>query len=232
MNQKISRGEKKGFFSGKGFYITLALSIIAVGGAAWIGINSSLNNLSDQNDKALPDTTPSQAVEQKEWDIPVKDKTPAPAPSAPAVTPEKPQAEDNTGAQGFILPISGDIISQYSGDKMVKSKTLDEWMMHTGIDIAAKAGTPVKAVSAGKVLEVKNDSLWGACVIVDHGNGIESHYYNLKSAVSVKNGQQVKLGDTIGTVGNTADIERAEDSHLHFAMKKDGNWVDPSTIVK
>ena len=45
-------------------------------------------------------------------------------------------------------------------------------------------------------------------------------------------GQSVKLGDVIGTVGETADIERAEESHLHLGIKQDGEWIDPVSFIE
>lgn len=64
-NNKIAREDKKSFFSGKGFYITLALSIIAVGAAAWIGVNSSLDKLSNDNDDIKLEDPVSQIVEKR-----------------------------------------------------------------------------------------------------------------------------------------------------------------------
>lgn len=232
-NNKIAREDKKSFFSGKGFYITLALSIIAVGAAAWIGVNSSLDKLSNDNDDIKLEDPVSQIVEKKEWDIPTEQEKPVVKPESdlPAKAPSEAKPNDNL-PQGYIMPVNGDILTAYSGDKVVKSKTLDEWVMHTGMDIAAKQSTPVKAVSGGKVIDIKNDAMWGACIIIEHGDGVQSHYYNLKTAISVKKNQIVKLGDVIGAVGSSADIESAEESHLHFAMKKNGNWVDPMTLIK
>lgn len=224
---KVMRGEKNSFFTGKGFYITLAVSIIAIGAAAWIGVSSSINKLDKGNEEILNDPLPSQAVDKKEWDIPAQDELPAVASEpATASVPTKPTV------QGYIMPLSGDVINTFSGDNVVKSKTLDEWVMHTGIDIKAEVGTPVKAVSGGTVATVTNDPLWGATVVIDHPDGTSSHYSNLKTAINVKAGQAVKLGDVIGSVGSTAEIEQKEESHLHFAVKKGENWIDPVSIIK
>lgn len=229
--KKVHIGESKAqrFFSGKGFYIALAISLVAIGGAAWIGVNSAMDKLESPPPDISNDT---QIAEQKEWDIP---QTPVEA-KQEDVKAESSKSEekkkDTSVQQGYIMPLKGDIINPYSGDKVVKSKTLDDWVMHTGIDIGAKVSTPVKAMSGGKVIEVKNDSMWGTTVTIDHGKGITSYYANLKSAVNVKKNQTVKMGDVIGSVGETADIERAEESHLHFGVKKDGNWVDPMSIIK
>lgn len=223
------------FFGGKGFYIALAVSLAAVGGAAWLGVNSAMNKLSQQQppsnqtqNQSTP-TYPNADWEKPNTTAPVetkKDNIPA---ESDAKTDVKPEA---AVAQGYILPIKGDLLNGYSGDKVVKSKTLDDWVMHTGIDISAPVSTPVKSMSSGKVTAIQNDSLWGTTVTIDHGNGILSYYANLKSAVNVTLNQIVKMGDVIGAVGETCDIERAEESHLHFGVKKNNNWTDPFSIAK
>lgn len=230
--KKVHIGETKAqrFFSGKGFYIALALSLAAVGGAAWLGVNSAMDKLESPPPELNNQT---QIEDEAEWSIPQtpaevkKDDVQAPASS---VAEEK---EANTSVvQGYILPLKGSVLNTYSGDKVVKSKTLDEWVMHTGMDISAKVSTPVKAMSGGKIKKVENDSLWGTTVTIQHADGVESYYANLKSAVNVKVNQTVNMGEVIGAVGETCDIERAEESHLHFGVKKDGNWVDPMSIIK
>ena len=75
------------------------------------------------------------------------------------------------------------------------------------------------------------DPLWGNCVIIDHGNGIESHYYNLSKAITVIEGDEVNSGEVIGAIGDTAEIEAAEASHLHFGVKRNGSWIDPISFI-
>ena len=237
--KKMQLGESKAhrFFSGKGFYVALAVSLVAVGGAAWLGVNSAINKL--ENDKPEIENN-SMITDDEDWGIPSDFEANAPQSNIPADTSDnesepvesEPTEKANSGVQqGYILPLKGDVLNEYSGDKMVKSKTLDDWVMHTGLDIAAEVGTPVKAMSAGKITEIKNDDMWGTTITITHDGGIESYYANLKASVTVKEGQSVKLGDVIGNVGETADIERAEESHLHFGVRKDGEWVDPMSLI-
>lgn len=234
----------KRFFNGKGFYVALAVSLAAVGGAAWLGVNSAMNKLNAPTpentvSQAAPKpTVPQQEVTVPKNDVPAQGATPDAKAKAKAEAEAKAKAEadaskNNSAANpGYILPLKGDVLNGYSGDKVVKSKTLDDWVMHTGIDIAAAVSTPVKSMSAGKIVAIENDALWGTTVTVSHQNGIISYYANLKSAVNVKKGQEVKLGDVIGAVGDTCDIERAEGSHLHFGVKKNDNWIDPFSLIQ
>ncbi len=233
--KKTQIGESKAhrFFSGKGFYAALAFSLIAVGGAAWLGVNSALNKLESETPE--PNNVTSQLQQEDEWSLPSDYEAAAPQ-SGVEATPSSQPTQDKQAStaveQGYILPLKGAVLNAYSGDKVVKSKTLDDWVMHTGVDITAEVGTPVKAMSGGKVTEIKNDDMWGTTVTIEHADGIVSYYANLKSAVSVKQGQQVKMGAVIGAVGETAEIEQAEESHLHFGVKKDGEWIDPMSLAK
>lgn len=227
---KLKESRAHRFFSGKGFYVALAISLTAVGGAAWLGVNSALDKIEVPPPELNQNT---QIEEPEEWSMPKQAEIKKDDIKVVESAPPESEAQTNTAVvQGFILPIKGGIINAYSGEKVVKSKTLDEWVMHTGIDIGASIATPVKAMSSGKVTEISNDSLWGTTITVEHPNGITSYYANLKSAVSVKANQTVKMGDVIGTVGESCDIERAEESHLHFGVKKDGAWVDPMSVIK
>jgi len=94
---------------------------------------------------------------------------------------------------------------------------------HTGIDIAAKVGTPVRAV-AGGTAKAGQDPAWGNYVIVRDGD-VEYHYYHL-SRVIVKNLEEVKTGKVIGYVGSTG---ASTGPHLHFAVKR---CLDPFQILK
>lgn len=236
--KNVQSDEKKAhrFFSGKGFYIALALSLVAVGSAAWVGVNSAMDQLQTETPQA---PSASKIADDTEWTLPSdyevnKTESNIPATSSTSSKETSQEAEKPAAPimQGYALPLKGEVLNAYSGDKVVKSKTLDDWVMHTGIDLAAEDATPVKAIASGTVTEVKNDTLWGTTVTISHTDGIISYYANLKSAVLVKEGQSVNLGDVIGNVGQTADIERAEESHLHFGVKKDGEWIDPMSLIK
>ena len=69
--------------------------------------------------------------------------------------------ERETQAEYFMLPLGTKINKDFSNGEMVESKTMGDWRVHNGIDFAAKKGDAVKAVSAGTVLSVENDSMWG-----------------------------------------------------------------------
>ena len=131
----------------------------------------------------------------------------------------------------FIKPVEGEVLREYAKDNLVYSTTLDEWITHNGIDIAAEKTTVVKASSEGTVKSIKNDPRYGLTIVIEHVNGFSSVYSNLLTAEFVEEGEKVEQGQTIGTVGNTATFEIADESHLHFEILKDNESVDPELYL-
>ena len=130
------------------------------------------------------------------------------------------------------MPLSGEISGKHSGGELVKYEALDEWRTHDGIDIAAETGAEIKAAAKGKVSSVKNDPLWGTVVEISHDGNITTIYSGLAPELSVKPGDEIELGDVIGTLGETNLAEADKNSHLHFAMKEKGKFIDPLTKIK
>ena len=132
----------------------------------------------------------------------------------------------------FISPVEGEVIKEFAKDNLIYSETLEEWITHTGIDIKAARTTVVKATADGTVKSIKNDPRYGLTVTIEHNDGYTSVYSSLLSAEFVKEGETVTQGQTIGTVGNSAVFEVAEDNHLHFELLKDGSNINPEIYLK
>jgi len=131
----------------------------------------------------------------------------------------------------LALPAFGKSILEFATDKMVYSKTLEQWRTHSGIDIASDRGTAVKAAADGIVADVKNDPRFGVMVIIDHQNGLKTVYANLAEENIVNPNQLIKQGDVIGSIGDTASLESADPPHLHFEVLKDDKPVDPAQYL-
>lgn len=132
----------------------------------------------------------------------------------------------------FKMPVEGEIMREYAKDNLVYSATLDEWVTHNGIDIAAEKTTVVKASADGTVKSIKNDPRYGLTIVIEHVNGFTTVYSNLLTAEFVEEGETVEQGETIGTVGNTATFEIADEVHLHFEILKDNENLDPELYLK
>lgn len=144
----------------------------------------------------------------------------------------EPKKEEKVPDPTFAKPVEGEVISKFAKDNLVYSNTLQEWVTHNGIDIKADKTTIVKASAEGTVKSIKNDPRYGITVVIEHVNGFSTVYSNLLTAEFIKEDEQVKQGQTIGTVGNTATFEIADESHLHFEILKDNENIDPSNYIK
>ena len=131
----------------------------------------------------------------------------------------------------FMYPVEGEIVKEFAIDNLVFSETLQEWIVHKGIDIKADRTTVVKAAEEGTIQAIKTDPRYGLTVIIEHRDGYKTIYSNLLTAEFVTEGEEVSKGETIGTVGNSAAFEIADEPHLHFEMLKDEEPINPTLYL-
>ena len=134
----------------------------------------------------------------------------------------------------FSLPVSGEIMIDFSDSVPVFSQTMNDYRTHLGVDIGAELGTPVLAVADGTVSNVWVDPFMGTCVSIEHSGNSVSIYKNLDEEIAsgIVIGTAVKSGDVIGAIGETAMNEIAQEPHLHYELKVDGKHVDPKQHFK
>lgn len=135
----------------------------------------------------------------------------------------------NANTMTFGMPVLNvDIIKSFSDKKLQFNETLNQYEAHLATDFACEIGTGVYSVCDGTVLEVGNSYLKGNYVVVSHGNNLKSVYASLDDDVAVEVGQNVKKGDLLGKVGNSAYSEIGQGAHLHFEMLDNDKKIDPS----
>ena len=129
--------------------------------------------------------------------------------------------EERYWTETFLQPCEGPVstafgLYRYTNDNPVPGR-------HTGIDIAAAAGTPVMSSNRGKVVRAEAVIYTGNTVVIEHGGGLKTYYYHMDT-LDVKEGQIVERGVRIGTVGSTGYSTGA---HLHFEVKLGRSSLSP-----
>ena len=129
----------------------------------------------------------------------------------------------------FVKPVAGRVTSQF-GSRM--HPIFKRRIFHSGIDIGAPYGTPIKAANSGRVIFVGWYSGYGKVIIIDHGNigGLPTTtLYAHMSVTIAKQGQSVAKGQTIGKIGTTG---YSTGPHLHFEVRQKGNPVNPLNFIR
>lgn len=135
----------------------------------------------------------------------------------------------------FSSPVEGgSLIREYTTDT-IYSKTLNTWRTREGVDVKVENGTPVVSILDGVVEKIDNDlTEKGQYIVIKHDNGFKSVYTNLDEEVKVVNGQKVRKGEIIASVGNSSGNYSNEDygSHLNFIMYLNNEEVNPAEYIK
>ncbi|MDT3686374.1 MAG: M23 family metallopeptidase [Pseudorhodoplanes sp.] len=124
-------------------------------------------------------------------------------------------------------PVDGEIDFS-SGFGMRADPFLKSPAMHTGLDMRGDTGDPVRATATGTVSHAGPNGGYGKMVEIDHGNGLTTRYAHL-SAIDVKAGQSVRIGQIVGRIGSTG---RSTGPHLHYETRVDGDPVDPQKYLR
>lgn len=152
-------------------------------------------------------------------------------------TPPETSATEPTGNENklptFTLPIDSSLLSPFNNTVPVYSLTMNDYRTHSGVDVSAPLGTAVEAAADGIVKEIYADPMMGNCVTIAHSGDCVTVYQNLSDEVpaGLEPGTAVSKGDVIGSVGESAIIEIAEEPHLHFEIQISGVSVNPEDYL-
>lgn len=226
---------KAGFFAGKGFYLVLAVCIIAVGAAAFTAVStitSMEESLLSSSERPSSLYTPPQSqtasvTEQVQKPVSDVPDTREESPSSAKQSSEQTSSEEETVY--FKIPLEGNIGKTFSSTALQYSETYGDMRLHLGVDIQADKGAQVVSAAKGKITKIADDSLWGRMVVIDHGSGIVVYYCGLEN-LTVSEGETVKAGIKLGEVG-TVPCECEDKTHIHIAVTRDGEYISPLDLI-
>ena len=217
----MSENKRTGFgVYGKGYYIALVLC------AAAIGITSYLYYRNDNEEITAGEALEASApLEEAGEDVPVIATQPKSLnPTADVGETQAPQPR----TLKTTSPVAGQEVFGYSMEALSYNQTTRDWRTHNGVDIAADAGTEVVAAAAGEVYTTYEDESLGYTVVIRHEGGYTTHYSSLGEDIRVQAGDQVLMGQVIGTVGSTALVETVLGPHVHFSVTYQDVPMDPA----
>lgn len=236
----MRKEKNKKLINGKAFTAAAVLGVAAIAAASIAAYNRTLDKLtpaSKDNTSSTwvfssPESTPVNA-EQSGVEREEKQENSVEVQEAGALQTEEAE-EVNKPVQSTarnIMPVEGEVSHPFSNGELVKSETLGVWKTHDGCDILCPLDTDVKSMSAGVVTEIREDPLWGICVVVEQNNGLTVEYCGLAKELKIKTGQEIKEGEIIGKTSDTCQIEIVQEPHLHLGVKQGGKWIDPMSVI-
>ena len=178
-------------------------------------------NTKDPVRTATPDTTAAPAT-----------AAPAPITTAPETT-KAPETQTSAPVDAsplkLLLPVSGQLLRGHDLEVPVWSDTMEDYRTHCGMDIAAQMGASVCAAADGVIAQIWEDPMMGQCISVKHAGDTVTVYRNLSKEipVGIEAGVEVRAGQLIANIGESAMVEIAEVPHLHFELMVGDEYVDP-----
>ena len=131
----------------------------------------------------------------------------------------------NPKVTSFIKPVKGDVLKELSVEGLVYSKTLNEWNVHFGTDYKAKLGDEVYAIKDGKIKDIDFSYKYGNYIVIEHDDGYESLCANITVLDALEEGNLLQQGQLIGYVAESFGFEAADETNLHFELKKDSKYL-------
>lgn len=144
---------------------------------------------------------------------------------------EEPTLNFSAETDKLMWPIAGNIILDYSMDKSVYFSTLNQYKYNPAVIIQGSQDASVMCAAQGKVTSIETLDETGTTVTMDIGNGYELIYGQLKE-LTVKEGDYRKAGETIGYVSEPTKYYAQEGYNVYFGVRKDGESVDPMTLLQ
>ncbi len=236
------------FFKEKGFYISLLCGIVCLVafGAICMKVFSGDDEVAEENiafEEEAPATETAAATTAPVTEETLADhvksevakETPAPAPK-PKTKPtmKKTNVEDRLHFDqetGLLWPVEGDILIEYSADKVVFFPTLSQFKTNPALIIGSEVGTSVKASADGVVKRIEKNEETGTTVTVAIGDDFKVVYGQLKD-VAVEKGDEISEGQVIGKIAKPTKYYSVEGANLYYQVLQKGETVNPLVLLR
>lgn len=208
-----------------------ALALILCAAAVWITGYAFFRSENRVQEASLQETYEDVLVGTiGTEDVPVIATQPQETTNTPAASETQPAPTEKKTLK-TMSPVDGAPIFGYSMEALSYNQTTRDWRVHNGIDLAAEENAPVMAAADGEVYTVYQDDAMGHTVVIRHNDGYTTCYSSLSEAVSVKPGDKVVMGDTIGYAADSAIVESTLGSHVHFSVTHYDEPMDPEEFL-
>ena len=218
----MSKRNSGSSINGKGYYIALILCAVAIGITGYLYYRNT-----DDTEQQLQNE-PSAVVEATgDGDVQaVATQTDGTATEGTGSTEEK-----DTRPAKRVSPVTGETVAQYAVDTLSYNQTTRDWRVHNGVDLAAEDGAEVCAAADGEVYTVYEDDALGYTVVIRHNDGYTTKYSSLREDLTVKAGDTVTMGQTIGYAADSAIVESTLGCHVHFSVSRYDEPMDPAEFL-
>lgn len=238
------------FYKEKGFYISLICGIVCLAAFGFICMNVFSDGSGEQEHAIVAQETEAPAVTE----VPVstfspeaedattdnvksevKEATPAPKKKAKTtMKSKKTSVEDKLHFDqetGLLWPVEGDILIEYSADKVVFFPTLSQFKTNPALIIGSKVGESVKSSSSGVVKNIETNDETGTTVTIAIGDDFKVVYGQLKD-LTVSKGDEVSEGQVIGKIAKPTKYYSVEGANLYYQVKQKGETVNPLVLLR
>ena len=223
----------------KGFYIALAVCLVAVAVAGWTTYDSvhqykkasvAIPTVVSEAETVVSEEPAAASTETASSPAGKDESKPQSKATQAATKSQKKAVEAAAVVTKLEMPVKDAAVQQAFSETPLYSKTMKDWRAHTGVDLRADKGTAVIAAADGTVQSISTVDGMGCTVQMTHTGGLTTWYCGIGN-VAVKKGDVLKAGQKLGVV-DTVPSEAADASHLHFAVQKDGTFVDPAPFLQ
>ena len=208
--------------STRGFYTILSLCALIIAASAWVIWGNAHRQNAVEPDTGMPIIAPADSTAEAPTEpatVPQQEQEPESVIEKQPVAATEPEPAVTVSAPVYVRPVSGAVLTPFSGDTLLFQPTMGDWRVHAGTDFSAEAGETVLALTDGTVQQ-----------IAEHNNGLTSSYCGMDD-VRVQEGQVVSAGEALGVCADSIPAESALGTHVHVQVTQNDAPIDVLTLL-